>query len=1357
MNFNERQSRSFQFLHCKLSLLILMSLVVLFTATNAVNAQNAIVVENRLAGASDWDVNGAGDLTIQGFATDISVNKGETVHFKIKTNASSYKIDIYRLGYYQGNGARKVGTGTITATLPQSQPADFTDRTTGLIDCGNWSESANWLVPTTAVSGIYIAKLTRNDNGGASHIVFIVRDDASTSSLFFQTSDATWQAYNGYGGNSLYVGNTTLPGGHAAKVSYNRPFITRAGDGGGGPEEDWLFNAEYPMIRWLERNGYDVTYTTDMDGDRRGNLIRNHKVFLSVGHDEYWSGPQRANVEAARAAGVHLAFFSSNEVYWKTRWEPSTINGTSTPYRTLVCYKEGTLGENVCGGKCDPMANVWTGLWRDGCSFPAADGCRPENALTGQISWTEVTGAINVPTTFKSFRFWRNTAVASATTTQVLSNGTLGYEIDYEQNNGAYAPGRVVLSQTAINNVTHKLSLYRASSGALVFGSGTGQWSWGLDGTHDRGGSTADARVQQATVNLFADMGVQPGSLQTGLTAATASNDQQPPTTTITSPRAGGVVTPNVAVTISGTAADPASTIQGVVAGVEVSVDGGTTWKAATGTTSWTFSWTPPSAGNYTIKSRAFDDLGNIEATATSTNTIQVSTNATNCTPPTATLNAAPANCQGNSIVLKLTAASGTAPYSMTVNNQNYSNVTVGSTFATVSTEQSIWGSTGTPLVPNDNDGQSIEVGVRFRATQNGTITGIRFYKGTANTGTHTGSLWNAAGTTKLASATFINETASGWQEVRFTSPVTISANTTYVASYFSPSGAYSSSDAFFNTAGVSNGSLTALQTGVDGSNGLYKYGATGFPNLSINGANYWVDVLFKPAGTYTFNLTSITDVNGCNNSGNVSSATVTQADLQAGSQTFYQDNDKDGYGSTVTTTGCTAPAGYVAQGGDCNDNNVNVNPGKAEVCGNGIDDNCNGSIDEGCPAGTTYYRDADGDTYGNPANTTTSTTQPAGYVTNNTDCNDANSAVHPGATEVCNGIDDNCDGRIDEGCVTYYQDLDGDTYGNAAITQTATTQPAGYVTRAGDCSDNNANINPGRAEVCGNGIDENCNGNADDACTVVTEQSIWGTTGTPGNPSDYDGQSIEVGVKFRVSQSGTITGIRFYKGSGNTGTHTGNLWTFPGGATTGTKLGTVVFSGETASGWQQMRFATPITVSANTTYVASVFASSGRYASTVSFFTNAGVTNGSITALRAGVSGANGVYKLGASGYPTSSYSSSNYWVDVLFKPSTTTTTAITKAAKSAVQGQETGQKLAVKVVPNPTTSGFKLFVRSTEKAPIQVQVVDALGRVVEIRRGVVANSNLSVGYTYRPGEYYGEAIQGTEKVVFKLIKLTK
>jgi hypothetical protein len=608
---------------------------------------NPIVCENGKPGnpPSEWDIGGAGDPSIQGFATDISVNRGGTISFKVDTNATNYRFDIYRMGYYGGMGARKVATLTPSATLPQSQPSCLNDAATGLIDCGNWAVSGSWTVPASATSGIYFAKLVRPDTGGASHVVFVVRDDASTSDLLFQTSDTTWQAYNNFGGSSLYTGS---PAGRAYKVSYNRPFNTRAVDGG----QDWVFNAEYPMVRWLESNGYNVSYSTGVDSDRFGNLIRNHKTFLSVGHDEYWSGGQRANVEAARNAGVHLAFLSGNEVFWKTRWENS-IGGPATAYRTLVCYKE-----THAGAKIDPAPNTWTGTWRDPRFSPPADAGLPENALTGTIFVVNdspgATTSIVVPAEDGKMRFWRNTSIASLAqgSAATLPFATLGYEWDIDADNGFRPAGLFRLSTTSVNNVsvlqdygsnyangsaTHSLTLYKHTSGALVFGAGTVQWPWGLDSNHDRGNAPADPRMQQAMINLLADMGNQPATLQPGLVAAAASSDTLLPSSAITSPVNGAVLAPGAEVTVAGTAADTGG---GVVGGVEVSVDGGTTWHPAIGRANWTYSWTPSVVGSVTIKSRAVDDSGNLEALGTGV-TVIVGTSDT--TPPTVTV-VSPAN-----------------------------------------------------------------------------------------------------------------------------------------------------------------------------------------------------------------------------------------------------------------------------------------------------------------------------------------------------------------------------------------------------------------------------------------------------------------------------------------------------------------------------------------------------------------------------------------------------------------------------------------------------------------------------------------------------------------------------------------
>ena len=660
-------------------------------ANPCASPSNRIVAENCKPGnpESEWDINGAGDPSIQGFATDMSVNHGETVSFKIRTDATAYRIDVYRIGYYGGMGARLMATMKPSAALPQHQPDCLFELETRLYDCGNWTASASWQVPMDAVSGVYIARLTRIDKPGtwrtdnslaspsqkppaapqafgasgqgklanalkeprASHIVFVVRDDEARSDVLFQTSDPTWTAYNRYGGQSTYGGflNGLELGQHhrAYKVSYNRP-ITNRNDG----SVNEFFNAEYPMVRWLEANGYNVSYFSGLDTDRRADKIKEHKLFLSTGHDEYWSGGQRRNVETARDAGVNLVFFSGNEVYWKTRWEPSS-DSSKTPFRTLVCYKEthsriDDHGEYQPGRKIDPKQDEWTGTFRDAGPFNP-EGPRPENALMGVLftvdAWRH--DVIKVPAKYGKMRFWRNTSVATLKPAEVamLEGANLGHEWDEDLDNGFRPAGLVHLSETTVHNVsylqdfgsiddggtaTHHLTMYRAKSGAIVFAAGTVEWSWGLDAHHDNiegmpgnfANSTdvrigvdpraPDVRVQQATVNLFADMGAQPASLQPGLVLATASQDKTGPISQIAYPIDGSSMAVPV-VTIKGTAHDSGG---GVVAGVEVSVDGGATWHPAAGQETWQYEWHVTwgtGRTQATIVSRAVDDSGNVE------------------------------------------------------------------------------------------------------------------------------------------------------------------------------------------------------------------------------------------------------------------------------------------------------------------------------------------------------------------------------------------------------------------------------------------------------------------------------------------------------------------------------------------------------------------------------------------------------------------------------------------------------------------------------------------------------------------------------------------------------------------------
>jgi len=1208
---------------------------------------NQIVCENSFPGSpeSDWDIIGSGDPTIQGFATSISVNQGETVHFKIKTNASAYRLDIFRMGYYQGNGARFITTVMPTASLPQTQPACLTDSSTGLIDCGNWAESASWTVPASATSGIYFAEMTRTDTGGGSQIFFIVRSDSSHSAMLFQTSDTAWQAYNNWGGNSLYTGNT--PAGRAYKVSYNRPYQTQDYNN----RQTWVLNSEYPMIRFLEANGYDVTYTTGVDTDRSGALIQNHKILLSVGHDEYWSAAQRANVEAARDAGVNLAFFSGNELFWKTRWENST-DSSNTPYRTLVCYKE-THANQVIDPKDPP---TWTGTWRDPRFSPPADGGRPENALSGNIFYVNGTraDAMTVPASFGNLRFWRNTSVAHLTAGQVatMPAGTLGFEWDQDVDNGFRPAGLIGLSSTTINVngffledfgntygpgiATHSPTLYRASSGALVFAAGTVQWSWGLDGHHTNGSNSPDANMQQATVNVLADMGVQPGTLQSGLVPAVASTDTTPPISTIVSPTAGARFATGAAVTISGTASDGGG---GVVAGIEVSVDGGLTWHRATGLNSWTYSWTPTVSGPVTIQSRSVDDSLNLElpsagVSVTVTGTAPVITNIhatlvtssgatitwTTDVPSTSQVNYGTTTSYGSSTTVNtslvtnhavaLTGLTASTVYHIQAVSQGANGSTAVSNDFSFTTSAgsgggsgtvTIWNPSTTPGTASSSDTSSVELGVKFTSDISGYIVGIRFYKGASNTGTHVGSLWSATGTV-LSSATFTGESASGWQEVDFGTPVAISANTVYVASYHAPAGGYAINQGYFANSGFDNPPLHALKDGTNGGNGVYIYGTTSaFPVNSFQSSNYWVDVVFSETANSSAPIVSNVQASAITQS----TATITWTTNKASSsQVFYGTTASYGSSSTldatqvtnhsVTLTGLTASTLYhfKAQSTDIGNNT-----------GSSTDQTFTTTVTRTTPPVISAVQ-------------ATGVTSSSATITWTTD-EPATSQVNYGTTSAYGSST-----PIDNNTVTSHSViLTGLTASTLYHYQVLSTDPIGLSSASTDFTF---------------------------TTSAPATQSLWSSTTVPTTPSQADPQSVELGVKFTSDVSGTISGVRFYKGAANTGTHIGNLWD-----NTGALLATATFTNETASGWQQVLFNTPVAITAGSVYVASYFAPVGRYSIDLAYFANTAYDNPPLHALKDGASGGNGVFVYGpTSQFPTNAFQSTNYWVDVLFVP---------------------------------------------------------------------------------------------------------
>lgn len=625
---------------------------------------NPVSVENANPGSSpaEWELASYGASTapfITGFTDEPSVNKGEALHFRVGVDSASagvdYQIRIYRLGWYGGAGARLVHTSPVltSATQPDcietptpSLSSGFDDLLypgpdgPGLISCLNWAPSYTWSTPTSLVSGVFAAKLSRTDAPGASsRVLFVVRDDARHSAVVVQVSDTTWQAYNAaplssvsgfpfVEGHSLYDTSAA----RAYKVSYLRPHRQRVGTLVEDSQDTLFFAYEYPLIRFLETQGFDVEYSTGVDSDMRGNLIRNHRVFVSNGHDEYWSAAQRAQVEAARDVGVNLMFVSGNTAYWKVRWEDA--------FKTLVCFKEPAFAG--FGPKLDPLPGVTTSLFRDPLFGPPLDGYNPENALVGLL--TSVGGSVRAALTVTSedaqLRFWRGTPVAATpagATTAIGANGValLGFEIDGDVDNGARPAGLFRVSTSLVDSstgadqpastfergwssVSHGMSLYRAPSGALVFAAGTIQLPFGLSyyngcATRCPSANGEDASLRQAMVNLLADMSVQPTTLQPDLQLATASTDTVPPTAVILSPSNGASLRSGETVVVSGLASDTG----GRIAAVEVSTDDALSWHPADGRAAWSYRFTPCAATTSLLRARAIDDSGNVGSPST--------------------------------------------------------------------------------------------------------------------------------------------------------------------------------------------------------------------------------------------------------------------------------------------------------------------------------------------------------------------------------------------------------------------------------------------------------------------------------------------------------------------------------------------------------------------------------------------------------------------------------------------------------------------------------------------------------------------------------------------------------------------
>jgi hypothetical protein len=317
-----------------------------------------IVQENRRPGSAAWCISPSAGADVEGFASKASAQTGDMVTLFVSTRAPTFHVEAYRLGFYGGLGGRLVWHSAEIRGHRRATPPP--DPVTNLVQT-RWSPSLSFRVTGEWTPGVYLLKLVGSE-GSQSYVPLVVRDDWSRSALLLQIPVATWQAYNTWGGHSLYYGPGKVFDDRARVVSFDRPYVRNRG------AADLLQGGDQPLIALVERLGLDVAYWTDLDLHERGVLLPNHRALVVVGHGEYWSTAMRDAVERGRRGGVNLFFVEANDAFRHIRIEPSPLGFD----RHVVAYKDAA--EDPLTGVNNPEVTV---DWRQ----PPVS--RPESELLG--------------------------------------------------------------------------------------------------------------------------------------------------------------------------------------------------------------------------------------------------------------------------------------------------------------------------------------------------------------------------------------------------------------------------------------------------------------------------------------------------------------------------------------------------------------------------------------------------------------------------------------------------------------------------------------------------------------------------------------------------------------------------------------------------------------------------------------------------------------------------------------------------------------------------------------------------------------------------------------------------------------
>jgi hypothetical protein len=733
------------------------------------------------------------------------------------------------------------------------------------------------------------------------------------------------------------------------------------------------------------------------------------------------------------------------------------------------------------------------------------------------------------------------------------------------------------------------------------------------NGVFAHGGSSVFPTSTSNSTNYWVDVAFVPTPLPGKATNASATEGPRSATVTWGAPSGGGPVTTYTITPYIGSEPQPATTVTGSPPATEATITG------LTAGTTYTFTVQASNVNGAGPPSEPSNPVTPSGATPPSIPTGVTASAATNQALVSWTESSSGGSPITAYIVTPYIGATAQTPVEVTPNVSSVvmSGLTNGTAYTFTVTATNAIGSSppspnsgavtpqdtvfdfATPVTIDSGDTSATVVGVKFSSEAYGAVTGIRFYKAAANTGTHIGSLWSSSGTL-LASATFTGETASGWQQVNFSSPVTINPNTTYLAGYLAPKGHYSATSSAFASLGANKPPLSTLANPVS-ADGVFAHSTTiTFPTNTFNATNYWVDVDFEPAPV----------------PGQVTGVSATAAGNGSANVTWSAPSN----GGPVTTYTITPYVGPEAQQATT----VSGSPPSTNAKIGGL---TNGTA-------YTFTVQASNPNGGGPVSEQSNVATPPGYTTPSAPTGVAASTATSQALVSWTAPSSNGGSPITGYTVTPLigSSAQAPVEVSASKTSTIVNGLTNGTTYTFTVTANNA-AGAGPAST---------------ASSTVTPANTIFDFATPAIIDSNDGSSVNLGVKFSSEVAGTITGIRFYKAATNVATHVGSLW-----SSTGTLLAQATFTGETATGWQQVNFSTPVTISPNTTYIASYLAPKGHYSDTSSGFASVGVTNPPLAAFANTIS-ANGLYLYGStSKFPTNTYRATNYWVDVDFLPS--------------------------------------------------------------------------------------------------------